>query len=99
MAPLRCAAKLNPFLSLDCTPTPSTLAQSKERKGSNFAIWQPCLQVIYEPKDRESEALSRFVKDLVDDGNDVVNAVETGYGLFLNNLTTESIQCSETNFC
>ena len=22
-------------------PTPSTLAQSKERKGSNFAIWQP----------------------------------------------------------
>ena len=23
-------------------PTPSTLAQSKERKGSNFAIWQPC---------------------------------------------------------
>ena len=39
----------DPFLSLDCTrvegvgwgaiqaPTPSTLAQSKERKGSNFA--------------------------------------------------------------
>ena len=25
-----------------CAPTPSTLAQSKERKGSNFAIWQPC---------------------------------------------------------
>ena len=23
---------------------PSTLAQSKERKGSNFAIWQPCDQ-------------------------------------------------------
>ena len=23
-------------------PTPCTLAQSKERKGSNFAIWQPC---------------------------------------------------------
>ena len=23
-------------------PTPSTLAQSKQRKGSNFAIWQPC---------------------------------------------------------
>ena len=41
MAPLRCAAKLDPFLSLDCAPTPSTLAQSKERKGSNFAIWQP----------------------------------------------------------
>ena len=42
MAPLRCAAKCDPFLSLDCAPTPSTLAQSKERKGSNFAIWQPC---------------------------------------------------------
>ena len=42
MAPLRYAAKFDPFLSLDCAPTPSTLAQSKERKGSNFAIWQPC---------------------------------------------------------
>ena len=38
-------AKINPFLSLDCAPTPSTLAQFKERKGSNFAIWQPCYQV------------------------------------------------------
>ena len=44
MAPLRCAAKLDPFLSLDCAPAPSTLSQSKERKGSNFAIWQPCLR-------------------------------------------------------
>ena len=34
-------AKFDPFLSLDCAPTPSTLAQSKKRKGSNFAIWQP----------------------------------------------------------
>ena len=41
MAPLRYTAKFDPFLSLDCAPTPSTLAQSKERKGSNFAIWQP----------------------------------------------------------
>ena len=41
MAPLRYAAKFDPFLSLDCAPTPSTLAQSKERKGSKFAIWQP----------------------------------------------------------
>ena len=41
MAPLRCAAKFDPFLSLDCAPTPSTLAQSKERKGPNFATWQP----------------------------------------------------------
>ena len=42
MAPLRYAAKFDPSLSLDFTPTPSTLAQSKERKGLNFAIWQPC---------------------------------------------------------
>ena len=42
MAPLRSAAKFDPFLSLNCAPRPSTLAQSKERKGSNFAIWQPC---------------------------------------------------------
>ena len=37
MAPLRYTAKLDPFLSLDCAPTPSTLAQFKERKGSCFA--------------------------------------------------------------
>ena len=42
MALLRYAAKFDPFLSLDCDPTPSTLDQSKERKGSNFAIWQQC---------------------------------------------------------
>ena len=41
MAPLRYAAKFDPFLSLDCAPMPSTMAQSKERKGSNFANWQP----------------------------------------------------------
>ena len=41
MAPLRYAAIFDPFLSLDCPVLmPSTLAQSKERKGSNFAIWQ-----------------------------------------------------------
>ena len=28
---------------MDCAPTPSTLAQSKQRKGSDFAIWQPCV--------------------------------------------------------
>ena len=39
MALLRYAAKFDPFLSLDCA---SNLAQSKERKGSNFTIWQPC---------------------------------------------------------
>ena len=49
MAPLRYAAKFDAFLSLDCAPTPSTPAQSKERKGSNFAIWQPCYQPAYIP--------------------------------------------------
>ena len=29
--------KFDPFLTLDIAPMPSTLAQSKERKGSNFA--------------------------------------------------------------
>ena len=29
-------------------PTPSTLTQSKERKGSNFAIWQHCEQASTE---------------------------------------------------
>ena len=46
MAPLRYAAKCDPFLSLDCATTPSTLAQSKERKGSNFALWQPSLPCL-----------------------------------------------------
>ena len=45
MAPLRYASKFDPFLSLDCAPTPSTLAQSRERKGTNFAIWQPMFLV------------------------------------------------------
>ena len=40
MAPLRCAAKFDPFLSLDCARVEGMGAQSKERKGSNFAIWQ-----------------------------------------------------------
>ena len=48
MAPHRYAAKFDPFLSLDCAPVPSTLAQPKERKGSKFAIWQPCLEVVGE---------------------------------------------------
>ena len=51
MAPLRYPAKFDPFLSLDCAPTPSTLAQSKERKGSNFANWQPWGQDNYVPED------------------------------------------------
>ena len=46
MALLRCAAKFDTLISLDCAPTPSTLAQSKERKGSNFANWQHCEQIM-----------------------------------------------------
>ena len=54
-APLRYAAKFDPFLSLDCAPTPSTLAQSKERKGSNFAIWQPCFKEKDDVEDNEDD--------------------------------------------
>ena len=42
MAPLRYTAKFGSLPFLGLCPHPSTLAQSKERKGSNFAIWQPC---------------------------------------------------------
>ena len=34
-------AKFDPFLSLDCARVEGVGAQSKERKGSNFDIWQP----------------------------------------------------------
>ena len=44
MALLCYTAKFDPFLSLDCAPTSSTLEQSKERRGSNFAIWQLCTE-------------------------------------------------------
>ena len=37
MAPLRYAAKFDPFLSLDCARVEGVGAHSKERKGSNFA--------------------------------------------------------------
>ena len=37
MAPLRYAAKFDPFLSMDCARVEGVGAQSKERKGSNFA--------------------------------------------------------------
>ena len=41
---LRYAAtfELDPFLSLDCARVEGVWAQSKERKGSNFAFWQLC---------------------------------------------------------
>ena len=37
MALLRYAAKLDPFLSLDCARVEGVGAESKERKASNFA--------------------------------------------------------------
>ena len=36
------------------------------------------VQVVFEAKDREGEALTRYIKELVDDGNHVVSAIETG---------------------
>ena len=58
MAPLRC---------LDCTPTPSTLAQSKERKGSNFAIWQLwlCFDPSYPSIERDGEKSSPSRRSLM----------------------------------
>ena len=44
MAPLRYAAKFDLFPGL--RHPPSTLVQSKERKGSNFAIWQHWSKVV-----------------------------------------------------
>ena len=65
MAPLRCAAKFDPCLSLDCAPP-----QSKERKGSNFAIWQPCLKdEVYgdnKSKERADQELEKLRKTIAD---------------------------------
>ena len=80
MAPLRYAAKFDPFLSLHCAPTPSTLPQSKERKGSNFAIWQPCRRV--ENADVGDEF---FYNNWVQNGTVIVNVRdldhETGWSV------------------
>ena len=72
MAPLCYAAKFDPFLSLDCAPTPSTLAQSKERKGSNFAIWQPW-------NGAPAALWIRAIK-LTLEMNEIVNQIESGEG-------------------
>ena len=71
MTPLPCAAKFDPFLSLDCAPTPSTMEQSKERKGENFAIWQPCPVLSAPGKRLDKDEGVAAVDDLVlelDDG-------------------------------
>ena len=45
MAPLLYAAKSYPFLSLDCARVEG--GGRKERKGSTFAIWQPCPPLLF----------------------------------------------------
>ena len=72
MAPLRYAAKWYPFPSLDCAPTPSTLAQSKEWKGSIFAIWQPC---FLQPIEGTNLLLSLFPVLLLHPGHQLGAAV------------------------
>ena len=57
-------AKFDPFLSLDFAPTPSTLAQSKERKGSNFAICQP----LQPPTLKSAAKMRKVTKGDDDDG-------------------------------
>ena len=60
-------AKFDPFLSLECAPTPSTLAQSKERKGSNFAIWQHCVQSRTSKSPPSRMTSSRWTRPLLSD--------------------------------
>ena len=49
MAPLRYAAKFDPFLSLDCARVEGEGAKSKERKGSNFAA-QRSVAIVQKPE-------------------------------------------------
>ena len=51
MALLHCAAKLYPFLSLDCARV----------EGSNFAIWQPLARDC--SGERESERKAEILRD------------------------------------
>ena len=87
MAPLRYAAKFDPFLSLDCAPNPSTLAQSKERKGSNFAIWQPSVQTLVVPAERVNE--TTFVMNVTNSPEESVEDDESS-GVSRNPTPTEA---------
>ena len=49
IAPLRCAARFDPFLSLDCAGLEGVGAQSRERKGSNFAA-QRSRAIVQKPE-------------------------------------------------
>ena len=44
----------------------------------NMTDVRTIIQVIYETKDEESEALWRYVKELAGDGNHVITAIDTG---------------------
>ena len=87
MAPLCYAAKFDPFLPLDCAPTPSTLAQSKERKGSNFAIWQPSVQTLVVPPERVNE--TTFVMNVTNSPEESVEDDESS-GVSRNPTPTEA---------
>ena len=62
MAPLRNTATFNPFLSLDCARVEGV--GRKERKGSNFAIWQPWHKGAKEVVEKHGGSLPRDVKGL-----------------------------------
>jgi len=85
MAALRYAAKFDPFLSLDCAPTPSILAQSKERKGSIFAIWQPCSNAAEE----DPKALSGLTATVVCQMRTVMDSPDSLGRLFAGLIETK----------
>ena len=76
MALLRYTAKLDPFFSLDFARLEGRGAQSKERKGSNFAIWQPCRHSDFVVVFRGLEACGPFALPSA-----VVRGVGGGRGL------------------
>ena len=55
MAPLRYAAKFDPFLSLDC---------ARVEGGSNFAIWPPWLKVFREEDSMEVDMVKSAPGDM-----------------------------------
>ena len=64
MAPLRCAAKVDSFLPLDCTRVEGVETQSKERKGSHVAIlqhWEREGKRAETNKERHSQVGGEFV--------------------------------------
>ena len=59
---------------------PSAMSQSKERKGSNFAIWQPCTYILVLAIDRPTvSAALRQVAQFAQDAG-VAGRVELQVG-------------------